>query len=98
MVALKFIFNKLDKDAIARIDSDVDVVLILKDLATLLFSKDEVDSAVHHKLFFQDIFDLFNFLNLIEVDRHLKLLVISTFDETFRPDKGEYYHSHILFL
>ena len=98
MVALEFVFNKLDKDAITGIDSNVDVVLILEDLAALLFSKNEIDSAVHHKLFFQDIFDLFNFLNLIEVNRHLKLLVISTFDQTFGPDKGEDYHSHILIL
>ena len=58
----------------------MDIVLILKDLAALLFSKNKVYTAVHHKLFFQDILDLFNFLNLVEVYRHFKLLVISSFD------------------
>ena len=58
----------------------MNVVLILKDLATLLFSKNEVNSAIHHQFFFQDIFDLLNFLDLVKVYRHLKLLVISSFD------------------
>ena len=98
MIDLEFVFNKLDKDAIARVHCHMNVVLILKNLATLLFTKDKVNSTVHDQLLFQDIFDLFDFLYLVKVYRHFKLLVISTFDKTFGPYKSENYHSHILFF
>lgn len=76
----------------------MDVFLLLEYLATLLLSENQIDSTVHDKLFLENLLYLINFLDLIEIYRHLELLIVATFDQTLRPYKSEDNHSHILLV
>ena len=66
-----------------------------EDLATGLFTQDQVDAHIHHQLFLQDLFYLLHCHNLIEVNWHFKLLVVAALDESLRADKCEDYCSDI---
>lgn len=71
------------------------VLELLKHLAALLFSQDKIDALVHHELLPEDVLDLGHLAHLIEVNWHLKLLVVTSFNQTFRAYKGENDHFDI---
>ena len=73
----------------------MDVTYLGEDLATGLFTQDQVDAHIHHQLFLQDLFYLLHCSNLIEVNWHFKLLVVTALDQSFRADKCEDYCSDI---
>ena len=76
----------------------MDVFWLLEYLATLLLTENQIDSIVHDKLFLENLLYLINFLDLIKIYRHLKLLIVASFNQTFGPHKSEDNHSHILLV
>ena len=90
--------DELNEDAVARVHCGMHVVDLLEDLATLLLSKDKIDACIHYQLFLQDVFDLVDFHNLDEVNRHFKLLVVTTLDEPLGSHKGKDDHMVVLLV
>lgn len=78
--SLALVLNELNQDSISRVDGNVDIFLVFEDLTTLLLSQNQVDTAVHHELFLQNLLDLLDFLDLVEIDGHLELLVVTAFN------------------
>lgn len=89
------VLNELNEDTFTGVNRDMNILNLLQQLATLFLVQHEVDAHVHDELALQDLLYFIDVGDLVKVDRHLKLLVVTAFDETLRTNEREDYHAHI---